>query len=189
MSETKYGVPPAASPLAAANFLLDAAAADGFGLTHLQLQKLLFFSHGICLAALSRPMIGGGFEAWKFGPVSNQVWMQFKVAGSDAISFRALGEDSDGELFKLELTPNQRRTFGPILMGVWKALGSRDGFSLSAMTHRSGGAWDKARATATDRDPDYYSPPIDDNLIRDEFRSLLQQGANAQVPNVGELPK
>lgn len=54
---------------AVANEVLLEARRKNIAVTHLSLQKLCFFVHGIYLANHRRELVDGEFEAWKFGPV------------------------------------------------------------------------------------------------------------------------
>lgn len=94
------------------NLLLDEAEANGTALTHVPLQKLLYFAHAIFLVQQKRPLVSGHFEAWQYGPVHPAAYRAFKNAGSGPIRFRAvrtnpltgettnLAPPSDGELIR-----------------------------------------------------------------------------------------
>jgi uncharacterized phage-associated protein len=74
---------------AVANLILDEADRKSLNISNLTLQKLLYFCHGLFLISYGRPLVGGYFEAWKFGPVHPGVYEAFKVAAEKPISFRA----------------------------------------------------------------------------------------------------
>jgi uncharacterized phage-associated protein len=57
--------------------------------THLALQKLLYFAHALFLIERKRPLVSGYFEAWKNGPVHPAAYEAFKTAGRAPIGFRA----------------------------------------------------------------------------------------------------
>lgn len=75
------------------NSLLDVAEREGLRLTHVPLQKLLYFAHGSHLLATRVPLVQGYFEAWTYGPVHPGVYRAFKAAGREPISFRAASID------------------------------------------------------------------------------------------------
>lgn len=54
---------------AVANEVLLEAQRKNIAVTHLSLQKVCFFVHGIYLANRHEELVQGEFEAWKFGPV------------------------------------------------------------------------------------------------------------------------
>lgn len=81
-------------PRSVANLMLDEADRVGISITNLALQKLLYFAHGIFLNETKTPLVSGYFEAWRHGPVHPTAYKAFKLAGSNAISFRANGQDA-----------------------------------------------------------------------------------------------
>lgn len=80
-------------PRAIANLMLDEADVLGIRISHIALQKLLYFSHGIYLMRTKTPLVSGYFEAWQYGPVHPAAYRAFKQAGSEPIAFRARGQD------------------------------------------------------------------------------------------------
>lgn len=75
------------------NAILDIADRIGIEVTHLALQKLLFFAHAAYLLETKTPLTSGYFEAWKYGPVHTGAYMAFNAAGSRSIKFRAERQD------------------------------------------------------------------------------------------------
>lgn len=75
------------------NVILDFADGMGVELTHVALQKLLFFAHAAYLLKTRRPLASGYFEAWRYGPVHTGAYMAFNSAGSTPIKFRAERQD------------------------------------------------------------------------------------------------
>jgi uncharacterized phage-associated protein len=73
-----------------ANFVLDRCKNHGIELTHLSLQKIVFFCHAWSLVSLNRPLIREQFEAWQFGPVLPYVYREFREYESQPITTRAL---------------------------------------------------------------------------------------------------
>lgn len=80
-------------PRAIANLILDEGDRIARPVSHVALQKLLYFSHGLFLVEQKKPLAMGFFEAWKFGPVQPTVYQCFKSAGVHPITFRASGVD------------------------------------------------------------------------------------------------
>ena len=76
---------------AVANLLLDRA--NGLPITHIALQKLLFFAHGYYRVTRGVPLVAGHFEAWEYGPVHPVVYQAFKSAGKQPITERAVAFD------------------------------------------------------------------------------------------------
>lgn len=131
-----------------ANFILDYASTLSLPMTHLQLQKILYFCHGWFLARERVPLVVGQFEAWREGPVLRSVYNEFKVAGSQPIGVRALRLDMEtgrrvvavaklsSELAKYV------RTIARLYMGY-------SAYDLSSMTHAVESPWYEV-AHATD---------------------------------------
>jgi uncharacterized phage-associated protein len=76
-------------PRAVCNVILDKADSIEVRITHLAVQKLLYFCHGMFLLTQGRPLVSGYFEAWKHGPVHPVVYEAFKECGSSYIQIRA----------------------------------------------------------------------------------------------------
>lgn len=47
-------------------------------ITHLKMQKLLYYAQGMSLAYLKRPLFSGDIEAWQHGPVSPSLYKYLK---------------------------------------------------------------------------------------------------------------
>jgi len=54
-------------------------------MSHLKLQKLLYYCQGFTLALLNRPLFEDKVVAWQHGPVVPTVWEEFKHYGSQPI--------------------------------------------------------------------------------------------------------
>jgi uncharacterized phage-associated protein len=66
--------------------LVRARESDVGGVTHLKLQKLLFYVYGAALAFDHDREVGPvSFEAWKHGPVVREVWRKYHAYGRDPI--------------------------------------------------------------------------------------------------------
>jgi uncharacterized phage-associated protein len=85
--------PSAIDPRVVANAILDIGDKLNYEVTHLALQKLLYFSHGLHLLEHKIPLVSGHFEAWKNGPVHPLIYRSFKDAGRNPIRTRAAGLD------------------------------------------------------------------------------------------------
>jgi uncharacterized phage-associated protein len=56
------------------------------GLSHRELQKILYFAQGFYLAKTGEPLFQGEFQAWKHGPVNSGIYHKYKAHGYHAIS-------------------------------------------------------------------------------------------------------
>lgn len=127
---------------AVANLLLDLADEMGLSLTHMAVHKVIFFAHGWRLAARREPLIRQSFEAWECGPIIRSVYDALKSAGRARITTRAHGFDPVERtpfLVTAEF-PAEDRAF---LRAILAAYGRLSATTLSDITHRRGGAWDR----------------------------------------------
>jgi uncharacterized phage-associated protein len=126
-------------PRAVANLILATAQRE---LTNLELQKLLYFAHGVYLTRTKRPLVSGYFEAWTYGPVHPAVYTSFKDAGSGAISTLARKKElRTGELLEIELPTHKE-----VLRVVRTIVDSFAEFSagqLVKLSHAEGSPWDE----------------------------------------------
>lgn len=90
--------------------------------THLQVQKLLYFAQAWHMMVLDRPLFDEDMEAWPHGPVAPSVWHEFKQHGFQPIPS---GGNSDG------IDAESER----VLVQVLDAYGAFGAKKLEAMTH------------------------------------------------------
>lgn len=74
---------------AVANFVLDYCDSKDRQITHLDLQKIVYFCHVWSLITLKRPLVRHKFEAWEFGPVLPYLYREFKRSQNSPIHSRA----------------------------------------------------------------------------------------------------
>lgn len=168
-------------PRGIANLLLDIADAEGLSITHLALQKLIYFAHGIHLMQTKKPLVSGYFEAWEFGPVNPSVYKAFRDAGSRPIRTRAHGKDVlTGRAHELKMPDDLevRRLIGDVL----RHYGSMSPGRLVDLSHAKGSPWHVVvHETRTDI---AFGLRIPDSVIADRFGyHKVSIGAE---PRVGE---
>lgn len=115
-----------ASAIEVANLLrlLAGAEAEPEPMTHLRLQKLLYYVQGWSLANRNKPMFPDSIEAWAHGPVVKSVWNEFKRFGSDVIP---VGTTSG----VVGLSKDEME----FISSVWAAYRGYSAISLREMTH------------------------------------------------------
>jgi len=112
------------TPVAVANWFVNNLSDHEAGevVTHLQVQKLLYFAQAWHLMMHGRPLFDEDMQAWPHGPVVPSVWHEFKQYGWHPIpvgmASDGIGEDS------LNLLEQIRDTYG--------SYGAK---RLEAMTH------------------------------------------------------
>ena len=156
-------------PRLVANALLHKARSEGVSLTHLKLQKLLFFMQAWGLALSNNQVFSELPEAWPYGPVYTSIYHELKDNGSESI--RGYLEEPDLQTGKFRaLVPNRGDTkFWNLLKQVWERYGSFTAGQLSTLSHVSGGPWDLARKKGEDR--------IDPSEIRQFYSKRLSNHA------------
>ena len=110
-------------------------------MSHLKLQKLLFYCDAYCLAYFGQELITDQFEAWVHGPVSRKVFNELKgqaVLYTDVAYSETPGMDVDAEFGTL--TSDQQA----LVKDVLGQLASWTGLELERATHNER-PWQLAR--------------------------------------------
>lgn len=165
---------------AVANLLLDLADELGLSLTNMAVQKIAYFAHGWRLAECGEPLIKQPFEAWDYGPVIKSVYDAFKSAGRSKITDRACGFDPVERtpfLIAADFAPEERA----FLRAILAAYGRYSAITLSEVTHRKGGAWDRVWNAPEGKIT--LGMRISDLAIREDFLA-----GRMDVPGQGSKP-
>lgn len=118
-------------PKAVANELIRRGINDGRPLTHIEVQKLLYFWHGWMLGVFEQPLLDGEWEAWQYGPVLREVYFELNHYRGQPIT-----EEIPGA--RTQLTNDEDYVLN-IVYG-YRALGAS---TLIGISHSKGGPWDK----------------------------------------------
>jgi uncharacterized phage-associated protein len=135
-------------------------------LTNLAVQKLVFFAHGICLAAVHQPLIRNGFEAWEHGPVVPALYDALKSSGARPIRHKTVWHDWELDRF-VEVPADLNRDHHVIIDVVLEVYGHLNGLALSDLTHEVGTPWYSVRYPP--RGALYLNNRIPDELIARYF--------------------
>ncbi|MBL0664782.1 Panacea domain-containing protein [Aeromonas caviae] len=103
-----------------ANYLIQQS---NFGITHRELQKILYYAQGFYLANNNEPLFEGEFDAWKFGPVNTSIWSRFKTFG-----YNALYLSSEVETRTLDAS---KKEFLSAILGFFLVLGQSELIEMS----------------------------------------------------------
>ncbi|WP_406825428.1 Panacea domain-containing protein [Pedobacter sp. KACC 23697] len=111
----------------------------GASISHLKLQKLLFYIQAWNLAYEGKGLFDGEFQAWIHGPVNRSVYNRFKDSKYmySNISLEDLGEID----FKFEQITDENKTF---IDGVLEVYAPFSDTQLEKMTHDEA-PWQEAR--------------------------------------------
>lgn len=154
------------SPSLVANAFLYKALQSGVRVSHMKLQKLVFFIHAWSLASTSASYVSERPEAWTYGPVFDSLYHELKNFGS---------RDIDAYLMQMNSETGERQALVPVLADgafwtlldqVWDRYSSLSALQLSALTHEAGGPWEQSRQTGRGW--------LSDDIVRDHYRQQIQ---------------
>jgi uncharacterized phage-associated protein len=150
-----------------ANLILDRARSLDIEISHVKLQKLLYFAHGLFLLRNKKPLVLGNFEAWQYGPVHPVVYRCFKITGGQAITQRATAiEPLSGRPIILDEIRD------PVVVSlvdtVLVSLGRLSSGQLISLSHTPKGPWHAVVASAKAELP--FGMRIGDYLISALFQ-------------------
>lgn len=151
---------------AIANALLDESDAQGFSITPMQLQKLMYFLNGWHMEIHGgTPLISERFQAWQYGPVLPSLYKRFMHHGSSAIDGRSVNPLTAAPLVA-ELRADQKNLIDEIV----RTYGPLTGPQMSNLTHGDSTPW-----TVTWRNGIGSRDDIAPDLVLREFMSLRNQ--------------
>lgn len=160
------------SAKAIANAFLDIAESEGAKIAPMKIQKLVYIAHGWGLGFLGTPLINEEVEAWKYGPVINVLYHEFKQYGSSFITRKATDVRLDSKTLKiLEEVPNvlpDDNDVNALLSKIWSVYGKFTGPQLSDITHLAGSPWDITYNGAHQR-------IIPREIIEQHYKALIQK--------------
>ena len=145
-------------PRAVANWLIGQGISDGHPLTHIAVQKLMYFAHGWMLSIHDAPLIDQEYEAWKYGPVVPSVYHNLKHHRGQPIR-AAIPTQPTGDF-----TPEEEQVLKAVYQ--YRTLGV---FKLVGISHARGGPWDDVWHG------DDHSKIINNDRIRSYFLTLLNR--------------
>jgi uncharacterized phage-associated protein len=169
-------------PRIVANAIIKQCAFQGTPATHIALQKLLYFAHGLFLVRHREPLVSGFFEAWTYGPVHPAVYAAFKDFGAKAITGVARRKDlRTGKLHDLPDLTSQDAC--RVINKTIAAYGELSAGQLVRLSHAKGGPWhivcEKAQKTGA------LGLRISNDLISERFQYHKLSSCN--LNDVGEL--
>ena len=106
------------------------------GLTHLKLEKLLYFAQGISLSKNNKVLFKEDIEAWVHGPVIREVFKQFSHKGRSEITLEDAPRGVEA-IRKLELDNEAR----DVLNITYDNFAIYTAWQLRNMTHEIGSPW------------------------------------------------
>lgn len=147
-------------PLLVAKWFINRVDRDsGDAITHLKLQKLVYYAQAWHLAHYSRELFSEDMEAWTHGPVTPSVWRVFRDYRWDAIPAQSKFAGLDAEK-------------GGFLENVFSVYGSYSAKELEKMTHDEE-PWSKTRGNLPLEIK--CTRPIDKVLMRDFYAMRINK--------------
>lgn len=126
------------------NYLIDKSLLNGRPLSNISLQKLLYFAQGVHLANRDGlPLFNEDFVAWKFGPVVESVYHEFKIFGNNYIA-PDFYQKNDFEKRYISFTDSLTQDHKACLDVTYKAFGHFSAYELVELTHVKDSPWSKA---------------------------------------------
>jgi len=133
-------------------------------ISHMKLQKLVYFCQGFSLALLERPLFTEPIEAWEHGPVCPKLYHLLKGYGASPVA-----SITDPE--KIALDENEKL----LVKMVYNIYGQYSAAKLRKITHEEGpwkNSWTSAAISLED--------------MADYFDSLLTANPNTALPSTDE---
>lgn len=135
------------SAKAVANFFIRKSLEDHKPLTHLQLQKMVFFAHAVYFKKYHKPLITDPVFAWKYGPVIQDLYFDLKNYGdspiTQVISGVSLSQNGEEVLISTPGINEKDTTVIDFLTRAYNSLHDMSGSRLCSISHAKGGAWYK----------------------------------------------
>lgn len=132
------------------------------GITHLKLQKLLYYAQGISLGMYSKPLFEENIEAWQHGPVIKEVYGNFSKFGRNNIEIK-MDKQAEEIVTKIE----NNKEVSEILNLTYNNFAIYTAWQLRQMTHQDNTPWD-----ITQRNKG-LGQKIDNDLIEDYFKKEI----------------
>lgn len=125
-----------------ANFVLDLADREGFALSNLAINKVVFFLHAHYLVRFGQPLVSAKIEAWNYGPVFRELYREFKSFEDRPITGRACRlspEHGNRQLCAYQFSQEEEAYLGEIARKYIQL----SPLALVALSHERGGPWDQ----------------------------------------------
>ena len=120
------------------NAILHTSESNNIPIRPLKLQKLLYYVVGFFWEEYNTWLLNDDFEAWPYGPVHRDTYVEFVQLEGGRIN-RMATFDEDGKVYRYSNeTPDIIKTVSYVV----SLLGKTNDFLLSDVTHASGSPWE-----------------------------------------------
>ncbi|MDR1039734.1 MAG: DUF4065 domain-containing protein [Deltaproteobacteria bacterium] len=177
------------SAVAVANWFIERNRIEPCELTHLKLQKLLYFAQGWYLAYHNAPLFEDPIEAWKYGPVVRSVYYALNDRRKNEVITEPIeGYVLQGENYKVIGTPGMSfRDDGTevFMVSIWKNYSRMNPWELVSISHAKESPWDRVSKSLEVSYDDagvgwgigFSSTVIPVELMKSYFKSLLSEAS------------
>lgn len=107
------------------------------GISHLKLQKLLYYAQGVSLSINEKELFEEKILAWNHGPVINEVYQKYKSFKNQYITVKS-NKENDEIVEKIENDSKTKK----ILDIVYDNFAIYTAWQLREMTHEENSPWD-----------------------------------------------
>ena len=135
----------------------------------MKLQKLLFYAHAWHLGYDHGPLFENDFEAWPWGPVVRDVYMQTRAYGRGPVTSNLWEFGRAADTFDVVTPAGVASPMKPFIRSVWDTLKAYTGIQLSNSTHAQGEPW----TIISERLGTSSKPTIPNELIETVFKGKL----------------
>lgn len=150
-----------------ANYFIKSAQDTGGEVTPMKLIKLCYIAHGWHLGFKDEQLLTETIYAWKYGPVIDNLYNEFKAYGSSPIK-QLYSSDPFGTN-----PPMPDKEIEPFLNAIWASYGKFDGVKLSSMTHQKGTPW--YRVWNEEGGKEKMHIPIPNNYIKEHYKEKIEE--------------
>lgn len=139
------------------------------GITNVKLQKLNYFAQAWSLAVRDKPLFDEDFRAWRFGPVSPELYRTHARTPSLDQHSLPYGDQN-------QLSPAERAVVDAVIQNY----GALSGIQLSDISHQYGAPWYQVRKEHGLGPTDPSSAIIPKDLIKQFYRDELSSALYGQ---------
>lgn len=157
------------SPGLVANAFLYKARQSGAQLSHMKLQKLVFFLHAWSLALAGHSVVSARPQAWTYGPVFDALYHELKGFGSHPVDNYLVQMNPHTGQIEAQIPVQSDANFWDLLEQVWERYSPFTAIQLSELSHEPGSPWEQARKT--------MKLLLDDEAVMDFYRAKLTHAA------------
>ncbi|MDR1166516.1 MAG: DUF4065 domain-containing protein [Deltaproteobacteria bacterium] len=142
------------SAAAVVNWFIDKNRTDGVDLTHLKIQKLLYFAQGFHLAYWPTPLFADPIEAWKYGPVVRSIYYALRShAKHEVITDYINGSVMENGVYRVT-TPVMDFSVNDglenFMEAFWSVYSKDKTWELVAASHAEGSPWTSVYSASKD---------------------------------------